>query len=81
MNASNTTVVRPRVAEYVALTKPGIVISNLLTAACGLALAADVVSAPAAVELLVGTALLVAGCRALNTLLEHGTDRLMDRPP
>ncbi len=72
-----TTISRPR--DYLRLTKPGIVISNVMTAAAGLWLAPEAVSMQTAVAALVGTGLLVAGSGAFNQVLERDTDAFMKR--
>jgi len=65
-------------ADFVALTKPGIVVSNVLMTAVGLTLAP---AAPwtVASAAMVGTALLIASCGALNMALEASTDARMGR--
>lgn len=64
--------------DWLALTKPGIVVSNVLMAAVGLALAPGA-GWPVILATLVGTALLVASCGALNMVLEAGPDAKMTR--
>lgn len=64
--------------DWLALTKPGIVLSNVLMTAVGLAFA-PTVGASIVVATLAGTALLIAACGALNMVLEEGPDQLMER--
>ncbi|QDG50169.1 protoheme IX farnesyltransferase [Persicimonas caeni] len=68
---------RPR--DWLSLTKPGIVVSNVMTAAAGLWLAPGAAGLETAVAALVGTGLLVAGSGAFNQVLERDTDAFMDR--
>lgn len=69
---------RARGRDLVALTKPGIVIGNVLMTAAGLALAP---AAPMAVVIaaLMGTALLIGACGALNMVFESDIDARMNR--
>lgn len=72
-------------SDYLELTKPGIVLSILLTTFAGFFLAADSWSQwPAAIWLLLGTALSAASAGTLNHYLEHeldaGMERTRDRP-
>ncbi len=67
-----------RARYWLELTKPGIVISNVMMTAVGLCLAPALELSRAYVAL-VGTGLLVAGCGALNQLYERDTDALMPR--
>lgn len=78
MSTQQTTTV-PRYRDWVSLTKPGIVTSNVLMAAAGLWLAPAPVDLSVAVAALVGTGLLVAGSGAFNQVLERDTDRHMPR--
>lgn len=59
-----TTISRPR--DWVSLTKPGIVVSNVMTAAAGLWLAPEAAGLETGVAALVGTGMLVA----MGALLE-----------
>ncbi len=74
---TTTTISRPR--DWVSLTKPGIVVSNVMTAAAGLWLAPVASGIETGVAALVGTGLLVAGSGAFNQVLERDTDVHMDR--
>jgi len=71
--------------DFVALVKPGIVASNVLTALGGFALApwpADMgvaESVQRATRLVAGTALLIAGSCAINNWLDRDIDALMAR--
>ena len=78
MNAPHSTT-SARTRDWVRLTKPGIVASNVLTAAAGIWLAPVVVDMSVMVAALVGTGLLVAGSGAFNQLLERDTDAFMER--
>lgn len=71
------TISRPR--DWVSLTKPGIVVSNVMTAAAGLWLAPAPTGIETGVAALVGTGLLVAGSGAFNQVLERDTDAYMER--
>ena len=64
--------------DWLALTKPGIVISNVLMTAVGLAFAPSV-GWGVALACLVGTALLIAASGALNMVLEADVDKHMPR--
>lgn len=64
--------------DWLALTKPGIVLGNVLMTAVGLALG-PVVGWPVVLATLVGTGLLIASCGALNMVLEADTDARMKR--
>ena len=71
---------RPRILDYVELTKPRIAVLVLFTVAAGALLARP--QAPDLVQLchvLFGTALVAAGASALNQLLERHTDGQMRR--
>lgn len=74
---------RASVADYVALTKPGITVMVLFTAAVGF-LAADGRDFLRLLQVLVGTALSSAGACTLNMVLERDRDarmrRTQDRP-
>ncbi|MFP4596776.1 MAG: heme o synthase [Persicimonas sp.] len=72
-----TTISRSR--DWVNMTKPGIVVSNVMTAAAGLWLAPGAAGSALAVAALVGTGLLVAGSGAFNQVLERDTDQFMPR--
>jgi protoheme IX farnesyltransferase len=61
------------------MTKPGIVVSNVMTAAAGLWLAPATPGLAVGVSALVGTGLLVAGSGAFNQVLERDTDAFMSR--
>jgi protoheme IX farnesyltransferase len=71
---------RPRVADYLELTKPRVAVLVLFTVAVG-ALLAGGGSADFAVlaHTVLGTALVAAGASALNQLLERHSDALMRR--
>lgn len=67
-------------ADYVALTKPRIVLLVVLTAGAGYWLGARASSRPLELALtLLGTALVAGGASAWNQALEHERDRLMRR--
>ncbi len=69
-----------RLATYYALTKPGIIRGNLLTAAAGFLLgAAGQVEAGRLGAMLVGTALIIASACVFNNYLDRGIDAKMDR--
>lgn len=68
-----------RTQDWVRLTKPGIVVTNVMMVAVGLWLAPDAVSYDTALGALLGTGLLVAACGALNQFIERDTDALMPR--
>jgi protoheme IX farnesyltransferase len=73
-------VARPRVADYVALTRPRIAVMALFTVAVGVLLASGRDLQPAVLfHTLLGTALVAAGASALNQWLERHTDALMRR--
>src|SRR5262245_23723733 len=72
--------VRQRVADYVALTKPRVVMMVLVTTLVGYYLGSD--GTPALLPLLhtlVGTALAAGGTLALNQYMERDLDRRMER--
>jgi protoheme IX farnesyltransferase len=70
----------PRAADFLALTKPRIVLLVVLTAAVGFyAAAPGDVTAFLFVHLVVGTALVAGGSGALNQVAESGSDALMRR--
>lgn len=68
---------RPR--DWVTLAKPGITITNMMTAAAGLWLAPVKVDLWTTLAALVGTGLLVAGSGTFNQVLERDTDAFMSR--
>lgn len=68
-----------RTQDWVRLTKPGIVVTNVMMAAVGLWLAPGLVTPETALGVLLGTGLLVAACGAFNQFLERETDALMPR--
>ena len=69
-----------RIADYMALTKPGITMMVSLTAAAGYFLAAPaMVDMGLLVGLLAGTLLSSAGAAALNMYIERELDAKMDR--
>lgn len=73
------TLTRPAAADFVALTKPGILSFALLTTAAGMSLAPGGAGAAIWVPLLFGTALLVGSANTLNMYLERDVDCLMSR--
>lgn len=74
------TVARRRLADYVALTKPRVVVMVLFTTVAGYYLGlGDDPMAGRLVHLLVGTALAAAGTMALNQYLERDVDARMER--
>jgi protoheme IX farnesyltransferase len=77
---SAPSVARPRLADYLELTKPRVSVMVLLTVAAGVLL--GTVGSPDWTILgraLLGTALVAAGASALNQLLERDSDLLMRR--
>ena len=77
---AQSTASRSIVRDYVALTKPRIVSLLLLTAVCGMFLAAEGPPSAALVALvMVGGALAAGGAHALNHYLERDVDSLMTR--
>jgi heme o synthase len=71
---------RPRLADYVALTKPRVAVLVLFTVAAGALLAGGKDVAPAVVlHAVLGTALVAAGASALNQWLERHSDARMRR--
>ena len=76
----NTAVIPvPRLADFVALTKPRIVGFIVLTAVAGLWLAPGAPPLVPLLHLVVGTALVAAGTCALNQVVERDVDGLMRR--
>jgi protoheme IX farnesyltransferase len=72
--------VKRRLADYVALTKPGVVVMVLITTLVGYHLGADGALDPLRIlDTLVGTALAAGGTLALNQYLERDLDGLMAR--
>jgi heme o synthase len=72
--------VKRRLADYVALTKPGVVVMVLITTLVGYHLGADGALDPLRIlDTLVGTALAAGGTLALNQYLERDLDSLMAR--
>ena len=73
-------IVKRRLADYVALTKPGVVVMVLITTLVGYHLGADGALDPLRIlDTLLGTALAAGGTLALNQYLERDLDRLMAR--
>jgi protoheme IX farnesyltransferase len=73
-------VTRARIADFVALTKPGITFMVSITAAVGYWLAArESFEAHVLLRLLIGTVLSAAGAAALNQVLERNLDAKMER--
>jgi protoheme IX farnesyltransferase len=71
---------RPRVADYVELTKPRVAVLVLFTVATGVILASGgAVPASVLIHTLLGTALVAAGASALNQWLERDSDARMRR--
>ncbi len=77
MNAQTMVLARPRILEFVALTKLGITGMVGVTTALGFAIASG--TGPVLLHVLVGTALVAAGANALNMLLEREADGKMPR--
>lgn len=72
--------VRPRLADYVQLTKPRIAVMSLITVGLGyLAGAGPFVSWVVLAHTLIGTALVAAGAAALNHWMERDLDGRMKR--
>ena len=72
--------VRRRVADYIELAKPRVVLMVLITALVGFYLgSADVPNYLRLLQTLFGTALAAAGTLALNQYIERDTDALMQR--
>lgn len=78
MNAEALALDRPRAADYLALTKPGITVMVVVTAALGY-LSASTAPGLSLLHLLVGIALASAGSAALNMVLERDMDAKMER--
>jgi protoheme IX farnesyltransferase len=73
-------VVKRRLADYVALTKPGVVVMVLITTLVGYHLGAAGALDPLRIlDTLIGTALAAGGTLALNQYLERDLDGLMAR--
>jgi protoheme IX farnesyltransferase len=73
-------VVKRRLADYVALTKPGVVLMVLITTLVGYHLGADGALDPLRIfDTLLGTAFAAGGTLALNQYLERDLDSLMAR--
>jgi protoheme IX farnesyltransferase len=70
---------RPRVRDFVALTKPSITRTVLTTTAGGLFLAPVHVDARTVACTLIGMALIVGGANTLNMVIERDIDRHMTR--
>lgn len=65
---------------YVALTKPGIIIGNLITCAAGFFVAsAGVINLSTFVFVLLGTGLIIAASCVVNNYLDRGIDQKMER--
>jgi protoheme IX farnesyltransferase len=78
--AGRRTTTASRVADYVELTKPRVVVMVLLTTAVGFYLGSTGVPAPIVLlHTLVGTALAAGGTLALNQYLERDLDARMQR--
>jgi protoheme IX farnesyltransferase len=75
-----TPLVASRIADYIELAKPRVLLLVLLTVAAGALLAARGTPDPIyVVHVLCGTALVAAGASALNQLFERQSDALMHR--
>lgn len=71
---------RTRLADYAELTKPRVGLLVLFTVAAGACLASPTAAQPAIIlNVVCGTALVVAGASVLNQVLERRTDALMAR--
>ncbi len=70
---------RSRLADYVELTKPGIVTLVLVTVAAGFYLSASAITGLLLFHTLLGATLVAAGSNALNQVVERDVDALMDR--
>jgi protoheme IX farnesyltransferase len=80
MTTPALTLARSAPADFVALTKPRITATVMLTTLVGFVVAgAGAVDFPALAAALVGTGLVAAGASALNMLIERGTDARMLR--
>src|SRR5580700_7940247 len=67
-------------AEYYRLTKPGIVYSNVMTAAAGYLLASRLhIDWLTFITLLLGTGLIIASACTFNNYLDRGIDQRMSR--
>ncbi len=79
-NETTVPLVRPHLADYVALTKPRIAVLVLFTVAAGALLAGGMRVPPWTLwNVLFGTALVAAGASTLNQLIERRTDARMRR--
>jgi len=79
VNASESAATRPRVGDWLALSKARIVAMVLVTAAAGYASAAPRFRLRVFAAMLAGTALLAAGTNAFNELVERDLDTRMAR--
>lgn len=71
---------RPRAADFLALTKPGITRMVLLTSGVGFFLGSgDVISARLLLHALIGIALIASGSNGLNQVVERDRDARMHR--
>jgi heme o synthase len=71
---------RPRIADYLELTKPRVAVLVLFTVGAGALLAGGLhVNAVVFFNVLVGTTLVAGGASTLNQLIERGTDARMRR--
>jgi protoheme IX farnesyltransferase len=71
---------RPKAADFLALTKPGITRMVLLTSGVGFFLGSgDLVDASRLLHALIGIALIASGSNGLNQLVERDRDALMHR--
>lgn len=74
--------IRPKVQQYISLTKPGVLFGNVLTGAAGFLLAAahfhryDVLLF---ITTIAGMTLIIAAACALNNVLDRDIDRIMER--
>ena len=67
------------VGDYIALSKPNILIMSVLMAALGILLAPDALGVTRSLMVLFGTGLIVSSANALNMVLERDVDGLMAR--
>lgn len=79
MSRAQSAAVPRGAADFVELTKPGILTFALLTAAGGVSLAPGLAGPSVWIPLLIGTGLLVASANTLNMYLEREVDCLMAR--
>lgn len=79
-DAPRSGTIQPRLRLYYKLTKPGIVYSNVMTAAAGYLFGAKKhIDSGEMLALLIGTALIIASACVFNNYLDRGIDAKMSR--